>query len=1077
MSLPQSTDPLGGLGAPPVPEAKPEPTSLEQLEAQGALARAQLDQFLLAARSRARWLLSCQLGLALLAALSFDLLASAGVAALEGPFAGRALFAGIGCALAIALFVWLKFFARGSLARAAMGKDRAALATLLIGKSETAGSSGSELLSSIELSHTPPRGTSFALLSLLHQRAALTAKGIDLRKALPGAVLRVPVAALLAALLAAVVFAAKGPQPLRLGLLRLWLGEAAMPIPENEPIAGDLSITYLYPAYTNLPARMEEGTPGDLKAPKGTQAKLTARADRDLVQAYAVVDGKPIQLEVSGPGNRQLAGTIPMDKSGKWRLRFADKKARPVAEGPDRSIEVLLDQPPTANISDPAHSEVEVDPLGKLPVSWSALDDYGLGNVALIYSRDGDPEQRIELSAPQPGSIARRLSGTYGWEMAPLQLREGDKVSFRIEATDQDVVDGAQKGKSSSHTLKVFSAAEHHKEGLQRAQALWERLVLLLGARLSEKPPSEKEKDWYANHSARDNNALQLISELKSAGVDLSKDKLAPRALGRALKYVATALSPLVQKTVITRAPLSKLSAGAAPPAGNLRLLARALEVEIKEEEKDVLYLDDLLDQARIDDLQDLQRELKRSRQELKRLAEKLKSAPDEQTKKQVLAEVERLKSRIQELMERMAAMAKGINDEHLNQEAQESVAKEQDLMSELSDVQKKMQAGDVDAALAEMEKLNKKLEALEQNLDKSAEERGGEKYSEEGKQLKAAAEKLSALKGREEELEKRTGKLRKELRQQAQKRFEQKGGKQLAQKLQEKVAQAKKQIGAIDPHVADGLGLEDTLDAARERVADLERALQAGDYQEALDQANKAERAAFQLQSRLTMEDQMHQTGSPFEVRKSLEAAALGEQPLREVAQALREAMPDEGGQLSPEEKQEMQSQEGEQRQIQQGMQGVRDQISEVGKKVPIFGPQHEQLLKDAQDAMDKAGGALGGREPRGAEGAEGEALDKMGKFEEAMKEMAKGGKPGAGGMPMPWGEPQGQGGEQSGSGDGEQDGEGDKNSKEKVEIPDAESSRGPQEFRKKLLDAMKQPAPEKFKDKVRGYYEELVK
>ena len=41
-------------------------------------------------------------------------------------------------------------------------------------------------------------------------------------------------------------------------------------------------------------------------------------------------------------------------------------------------------------------------------------------------------------------------------------------------------------------------------------------------------------------------------------------------------------------------------------------------------------------------------------------------------------------------------------------------------------------------------------------------------------------------------------------------------------------------------------------------------------------------------------------------------------------------------------------------------------------------------------------------------------------------------------------------------------------------VRVPVA---RGPQEFRKKLLDAMKQPAPEKFRDKVRGYYEELVK
>ena len=46
-----------------------------------------------------------------------------------------------------------------------------------------------------------------------------------------------------------------------------------------------------------------------------------------------------------------------------------------------------------------------------------------------------------------------------------------------------------------------------------------------------------------------------------------------------------------------------------------------------------------------------------------------------------------------------------------------------------------------------------------------------------------------------------------------------------------------------------------------------------------------------------------------------------------------------------------------------------------------------------------------------------------------------------------------------------------------DRVEIPDAESSRAPAEFRKELLDAMKQAPPEKYKERVKQYYEELVK
>jgi hypothetical protein len=48
---------------------------------------------------------------------------------------------------------------------------------------------------------------------------------------------------------------------------------------------------------------------------------------------------------------------------------------------------------------------------------------------------------------------------------------------------------------------------------------------------------------------------------------------------------------------------------------------------------------------------------------------------------------------------------------------------------------------------------------------------------------------------------------------------------------------------------------------------------------------------------------------------------------------------------------------------------------------------------------------------------------------------------------------------------------------SQEKVEIPDADQYRAPKEFRKDLLDAMKQGAPDRYKDQVKRYYEELVK
>ena len=217
-------------------------------------------------------------------------------------------------------------------------------------------------------------------------------------------------------------------------------------------------------------------------------------------------------------------------------------------------------------------------------------------------------------------------------------------------------------------------------------------------------------------------------------------------------------------------------------------------------------------------------------------------------------------------------------------------------------------------------------------------------------------------------------------------------------------------------------------------------------------------------------MEDQVAQrypgfSRDPAGVKRALQGSGQAQQPLREVVEALQDALPREGQGTTPEQMNRMRGQQGDQQQLRDRLGKVRDQLSEVGKKAPIFGPQHEQMLQGAQDGMGQAEQRLGRGEPRGAQAGEQQALDKLQQFEDAMEQMAKQSQ---GGIPMPWGEP---------SGEGDEEGESDSVRHDKVEIPDAESSRAPAEFRKELLDAMKQAPPEKYKERVKQYYEELVK
>src|SRR5438067_3949951 len=185
---------------------------------------------------------------------------------------------------------------------------------------------------------------------MLHLRAAESARKIDVDRVLPATSLRWPLLALVTSGLIWAVVASLAPRYVSRGLVRLWAGGSAAPPVELSPIAGDLSVTYLYPAYMGLPPRTEEGTAGDLRAPRGTEVRIAARADRDLSQAFALVNGTAVELEATGPGHRQLAGTFALVQAGQWNLRFADARGRTIAQGPSRPIEIVADQAPQGSI-------------------------------------------------------------------------------------------------------------------------------------------------------------------------------------------------------------------------------------------------------------------------------------------------------------------------------------------------------------------------------------------------------------------------------------------------------------------------------------------------------------------------------------------------------------------------------------------------------------------------------------------------------------------------------------------------------------------------------------------------------
>ena len=99
----------------------------------------------------------------------------------------------------------------------------------------------------------------------------------------------------------------------------------------------------------------------------------------------------------------------------------------------------------------------------------------------------------------------------------------------------------------------------------------------------------------------------------------------------------------------------------------------------------------------------------------------------------------------------------------------------------------------------------------------------------------------------------------------------------------------------------------------------------------------------------------------------------------------------------------------------------------------------------------------------------SEREAMQQLGEAQAQMEGAGESGKGNKGGMPLG----QRMSGRPSGRGQDGMNGF----SNEKVEIPDGSQFKVPKEFREDILEAMKKPSPEGYKQLNQEYYEKLIK
>lgn len=226
----------------------------------------------------------------------------------------------------------------------------------------------------------------------------------------------------------------------------------------------------------------------DLSLPKGTLVQITG-VTVHKGRALYLSDGK-IEVPFVDDGSGRVVARWPLMETAD--LRVVARFGGVVIEEPEAThVESIPDLVPVVTVEGAPrtiHLATEGD-RAEIPIKFEAKDDHGLREVHLVL-RAGGREERRELS---------RLDGETRLERGGYALRTSDPflkkthvpVEVRVEARDNDTVSGPKWGKSEAITIIPPKVGEPEAMRMDALRKLRDRAVDGLAARMAREVPDD----------------------------------------------------------------------------------------------------------------------------------------------------------------------------------------------------------------------------------------------------------------------------------------------------------------------------------------------------------------------------------------------------------------------------------------------------------------------------------------------------------------------------------------------------------------------------------------------------------
>ncbi|MCH7532982.1 MAG: DUF4175 family protein [Gemmatimonadetes bacterium] len=230
------------------------------------------------------------------------------------------------------------------------------------------------------------------------------------------------------------------------------------------PYVDRLDLTYYFPRYTGLDPRTQEDG-GDIAALAGTLVEVRIHPTMATTAGQLIMDGEPVaDLALEADGT--LLASFTVTERGFYSIELARDNGEMVPASPEYIIDLLEDQAPSIRFSDPGR-DITASPIEEVYLEVRADDDYGIGDIRLVYSVNGGEEDTLVIFEGSGASL-REVSTGHTLFLEEWELEPGDLVAYYALVRDNRTRDGGKPVSSDMFFLSVRPFERAYRQAEQQ---------------------------------------------------------------------------------------------------------------------------------------------------------------------------------------------------------------------------------------------------------------------------------------------------------------------------------------------------------------------------------------------------------------------------------------------------------------------------------------------------------------------------------------------------------------------------------------------------------------------------------